>query len=316
MARAKGDIKLGSISHMVTIIDGGVLVGNYDVDAGAEFRRLQTSDIEDFPELPTNEELTYLTGVDAPIQEQLDSLQQQIDDIFPHNHTAGEITSGLLKSARIAGGTASEGYIPKIISGVPTWAPDATGGGGSTADIQNQINALAYGLGLPLALSPSYDNVGGQGNRTSLITVTMSSGLRLGESGDPQVLVNGSYYDPTMATDGGPSAVNKWIKFSFPVPVLVTEISIDMGAGANGNWMWQGSQDEVNWANLLASPVEFTTPSGTGSSGGSDNASRLNQLIIPISAAYAWKHYRFIGISGTLGGTYLGEFAFEILGLE
>jgi hypothetical protein len=38
-----------------------------------------------------------------------------------HNHSAADLTSGTLPAARIAG-TATDGYVPKVVAGVPTWA--------------------------------------------------------------------------------------------------------------------------------------------------------------------------------------------------
>jgi hypothetical protein len=42
-----------------------------------------------------------------------------------HNHSAADLTSGTLPAGRIAG-TQTDGYVPKLVSGVPTWsAPSA-----------------------------------------------------------------------------------------------------------------------------------------------------------------------------------------------
>jgi hypothetical protein len=44
-----------------------------------------------------------------------------------HTHAAADITSGLFETPRLASGTATEGYIVKILSGVPTWRADSIG---------------------------------------------------------------------------------------------------------------------------------------------------------------------------------------------
>lgn len=48
-----------------------------------------------------------------------------------HTHAASDITSGTLASGRLAAGTATDGLVVKMVGGTPTWATDATGGGGS-----------------------------------------------------------------------------------------------------------------------------------------------------------------------------------------
>jgi hypothetical protein len=72
-----------------------------------------------------------------------------------HAHAAVDVTIGQFNSARIAAGTASENYIPKIISGVPTWQPDAEGSGGADAtaihdNVANEITAITL-KGSPIA---------------------------------------------------------------------------------------------------------------------------------------------------------------------
>lgn len=53
-----------------------------------------------------------------------------------HAHSASDITAGQLAAARLAAGTATNGYVVKSVSGVPTWSADATGvGGGGTLDV-------------------------------------------------------------------------------------------------------------------------------------------------------------------------------------
>ena len=62
-----------------------------------------------------------------------------------HNHDAANITSGQLAAARIAAGTATEGYVPKIVSGVLTWSADATGSAGITDGDKGDITTSASG---------------------------------------------------------------------------------------------------------------------------------------------------------------------------
>lgn len=199
------------------------------------------------------------------------------------------------------------------------WSVPAGGGGGG-ADLQAQINelkllviALALGQGVPLPVGTSYDNVGGQGNRASLGIITTTATGTLSNAGTEALLLNGSYFDPTSGSSG--SAVSgKNIRFQFPSPVIIDEISFDLGAGSNGDWKVQGSNDGSTWADLSASFL-FSTPTGTGSSGGSTHATRTNQLVIPLTSTYAWTYYQLVGISGTPGAVYLNEMEFKIYGL-
>lgn len=210
-------------------------------------------------------------------------------------------------------GTPSDGDVPVFRSsdGLVHW--ESAPSGGISADLQNQLNALAFGQGIPLTLEPSYDNVGGQGDRRSIITVTQSGALASGFN-DATKLVNGSYSDTDVATAGG-SVAGQTIRLTFARAVLITELAVDLGAGSNGNWQIRASQDGTNWATLTTAAA-FTSPSGTGSGGGSDHASRTNQWIIPIPNAYAYKIYELIGVSGTGSVIYVQEIDCKILGLE
>lgn len=215
---------------------------------------------------------------------------------------------------RYPSGTPSDGDVPVYRSSdeLAHWEAQA-GGGGTSADIQNQLNALALGQGVVLPLMPSYDNVGGQGDRTGLgITVSANyPGASLLTK-----LINGVYSDsPTVPGISG-SVSTYYLRFEFPLPVIITEFSFDMGPNpGNGNWKIQGSQDGTAWADLTSS-LAFETPSGTGSAGGSTHATRTNQWVVPIAAPYAWKYYQYRGVSGSAGSPYINEVEFEILGLE
>lgn len=184
------------------------------------------------------------------------------------------------------------------------------GGGGISADIQNQLNALALGQGVELALMPSYDNVGGQGDRHTIITAT-SSGL----DGTAANLVSGGYFHPTNGTGTG-SVAGKYLRLEFAVPVIITEISLDIGPTVSeGTWKYQASQDGTTWVDIVPN-FTLTTSGGTGSSGGSDHASRINQLVKAVAAPYAWKHYQLVGVSGTSNQSYLNQIELKILGAE
>jgi len=207
-------------------------------------------------------------------------------------------------------GTPADGDVATWVgaAGRSEWLPPA--GGSASSDIQNQLNALAYGQGIPLAVSPSYDNTGGQGDRRSIIAVTAS-----GLDGDPELLVNGIYFNPLNGTGTG-GAAGKFLRFEFAVAVLITEISMDMGATAGeGVWKYQGSQDGSTWVDLTTT-FTLKTPTGTGSGGGANHAARTNQLVTAITNPYAWKNYRLLGVSGTCNQSYLNQVEFKILGLE
>jgi len=210
-------------------------------------------------------------------------------------------------------GTPSDGDVPVFRSsdGLTHW--EAQAGGGISTDIQNQLNALALGQGIPLAVEPQYYNTGGQGSRNSIISVTNSVGALL--VGDANVLVNGTI-DNSCALNAGSGVLNKWIRFEFPAAVIITEIMLPASSGS-GFWQWRGSQDETNWA-ALTDPFELKTPSGTGTGAGdwSDASTVSNACVMPIDNPFAWKFYEMKGISGSGDSIYLVEIFFKILGLE
>lgn len=207
------------------------------------------------------------------------------------------------------------------------WSVPAGGGGGGCdcgaeiANLQAQIDsltllviALALGAGVPLPAGTSYDNTGGQGNRLGLgITVTSASGTMFNPSTE-SLLINGAYFDPSCGTASSGTVAGKYIRFQFPSAVIIDELSIDMGAGSNGTWKVQGSNDGTTWADLSAN-FTFSTPSGTGSGGGSTHATRTNQRVVPMTSVYAWTYYQVVGVSGSFGTTYLNDFEFKIYGL-
>lgn len=65
--------------------------------------------------------------------------------LFNGTAAASVITSGQFAAARLAAGTASEGFVPKVVSGVVTWAADATGGGGISDGNKGDITVSASG---------------------------------------------------------------------------------------------------------------------------------------------------------------------------
>jgi len=139
--------------------------------------------------------------------------------------------------------------------------------------------------------SPSYSNTGGQGNRTSVITLTEGGGII---AGTLTRLIDGTYADGTtfwqnnITLDG----VNFWVQFDFGSghTATITEATYKQStANTEGTWQWQGSNNATSWTNIGST---FTLGGST------------SQVITALSGnTTAYRYYRLLGISGTTSFT-------------
>lgn len=162
---------------------------------------------------------------------------------------------------------------------------------------QFQINDVASIL--------SYNNTGGLGDRTGIITV--STNLTFTQCAQFNKIINGIYYPNEVGCfiSSGQSVTGKNIQFDFGsgASKVITEAKMYQAAGqvnAIGTWQWQGSNDGSSWTNIGstfilggATPQTQTTLSGNTT---------------------GYRYYQLAGSSGTTGGIGGGivEFEFKI----
>lgn len=140
----------------------------------------------------------------------------------------------------------------------------------------------------------SYNNTGGKGDRSGVITVT-SSGISFG-AGTPANLVNGTYANDfwwNNTTNNGTG----WIKFDFGsgVTKIINQIRWyqDIRAGS-GVWAFEGSNDDSTWTTLHAG---FT----------------IDIRMVDIVNTTAYRYYRLVPISGSRSSAaWLREIEFKI----
>lgn len=146
-------------------------------------------------------------------------------------------------------------------------------------------------------LLTSYANVGGTGNRTSIITASISSQL---SSNLPSLLINGVTTNE-FGFLSGVTTTGYFIKFDFQKSSskLINEIKwIQSGTQTHGVWKIQGSNDDTTWIDLN---TDFTLGGAT-------------TQIIPLTPnAQSFRYFRFLGISGiTSGSPFIQEIEFKI----
>jgi hypothetical protein len=149
-----------------------------------------------------------------------------------------------------------------------------------------------------VAISTSYANPGGTGDRTATITVTTD----LSVTGLPSVLVNGNknetgFYFNNQATAG------KYLRFDFGVAAsrVIQEAKFYQVVAnpSQGTWQWQGSNDASAWTAIGAS---FAL------------GSVLTQTITELSVnTTGYRYYQLFGVSGNTSNlSYSCEFEFKI----
>ena len=144
------------------------------------------------------------------------------------------------------------------------------------------------------AVSTSYANTGGTGDRTGIITVT--DGVSYG-SGNGTKLINGGSGNDCWWL-GSTSTAN--VQFDFGSAKVINEITWKQsGADPHGTWSFQGSADASSWADLGST---FTL----GSSG-------TQTITAPSGNTTSYRYYRIHGVSGSLSsGPWLYEIEFKI----
>jgi hypothetical protein len=139
----------------------------------------------------------------------------------------------------------------------------------------------------------SYDNTGGMGNRTSLITMTATITVP-----NYTFLIDGSYAGANFY-DG--NVAGKYFQFEFPQAVYIDEFRFmqDNTGSNNGYFKWLGSNNGVDFTDISS---EFNMLSNT------------NTSIDLINNSYTI--YRLLGISGgTNYQNWTFEMEFKIYGL-
>lgn len=149
------------------------------------------------------------------------------------------------------------------------------------------------------AVTTSYANAGGTGDRTSSITVSQSG------VNSPQyhtigalTLINGAFSNSSWMSAG--AADGEWVKFDFGSAKVINEAKwYQSASNAQGTWKFQGSNDNSSWANIESS---FTLGGSTV------------QTITEISGnTTSYRYYRLIKVSGSTSAVpYSREIEFKI----
>lgn len=149
--------------------------------------------------------------------------------------------------------------------------------------------------------SPSYANLGGTGNRTTIITVTSTA---IGSAYRPLFSlvdgVNPPLFFGCYWLDG--SFIGDYVRFDFGEGSRkrITEVKLyQQSAAVGGTWQWQGSNDAVSWTNIGST---WTITTGT------------SQILGDISAnAVGYRYYQMIGTAGAKGADpWIYEIEFKI----
>jgi hypothetical protein len=150
---------------------------------------------------------------------------------------------------------------------------------------------------------PDYGNAGGVGERTSIVTLTVSNLPFLQGSLayllDGYISGSGSILAQTAYQWSGASA-GAWIKFDFGSAKKITEATV-YGYGsptALGTWKYQGSPDNSTWTDIGSSFSWTTAEAGTVTDLSANTAS--------------YRYYRLLHVSGAIGNGTLSEFEFKI----
>lgn len=142
----------------------------------------------------------------------------------------------------------------------------------------------------------SYNNSGGTGDRTSLITVSANC-----LNGTVSQLVDGNTSSSNVYFPGG-SVTGKYIAFDFGsgnTRVINEAKMYQTSTATHGIWKWQGSNDGISWTDIGG---PFTL--------GGLSIPTLTSLMNNVTL---YRYYRLYGVSGTSNsGPYIYEFEFKI----
>lgn len=137
-------------------------------------------------------------------------------------------------------------------------------------------------------MATSYDNVGGKGDRTAIITATNSAGLFYPAYDNPNTLLDGVKTGNFLAF-ANTSATGHWILFDFLEgnSRIITEAKwFQDTSDEEGTWKWQGSGNGSDWTDIGST---FTL-------GGS-----AEQTQTTLSAnATGYRYYRLLATAGNI----------------
>ena len=140
-------------------------------------------------------------------------------------------------------------------------------------------------------MATSYANTGGTGNRTAIITVTVTGGF----SGSPSVLVNGDLVTNNIWFSGTTAIQFEFTEFK----KIIDEAKFyQQLTTSHGTWKWQGSDNGSTWTDI----------GGTFTLGGV-----TVQTFTTLGGNTAeYKYYRLLLVSGaTSTAPYIYEFEFK-----
>lgn len=187
----------------------------------------------------------------------------------------------------------------------------------STYNITIKYNESQYVNFVNVPLTPvttSYENTGGRGDRTAIITVTSTYSIA-GTASQYVNGKNGTVFDNLyLYTDATPSG--KYMRFDFGTPKIVQEARWFQDiTTSHSNIKWQGSNDASSWTDIGTTfRLGGATQQLHTQLNGNTNAYRYYQFIstdntYPISnAAYTYEIDFKIGVSST-AANYLNSIA-------
>jgi hypothetical protein len=161
----------------------------------------------------------------------------------------------------------------------------------------NLVNSFQYSV----AVSTSYSNPGGSGDRTSGIPTITQSGASnpMNSTVNFFQLKDGNKATSNIWMSNG-CADGEWLKFDFSTAKVINEIKYFQSATqTQGVWQWEGSNDNSTWTSIGST---FTLGGATTST------------ITALSAnTTAFRYYRMKKISGSTNQSpYALEFEFKI----
>jgi hypothetical protein len=149
-------------------------------------------------------------------------------------------------------------------------------------------------------MSTSYDNLGGKGDRTALITVTATKGITYVSPGNITYFVNGNTTESKVYLSNQ-AVAGLYIRFDFGVGAskIIDEATwYQSVSSTHGVWQWQGSSDAASWTDIgatftLGGTVQVQTSLSGNLSG--------------------YRYYQMIGVSGNAVNTpWTREIEFKI----
>lgn len=172
----------------------------------------------------------------------------------------------------------------------------------SPANVANA--SVIYAQTITKNVVTSYDNPGGKGNRTGIITVTTTGTLA---AGTPSNFVDGAFANTSADAawwGGGGAGLSITFDFGVGKAVVIQEAKhfADVATG-QGTWKWRGSPDGIAWTDLSAGFTFSGSP--TGNVLGNLSANNM-----------PFRFYQQLQTSGiTSSAMWMREWEFKIAGL-